>query len=142
MLTILPFRAVLYTPFFPFSIVFSNAIQNSDLDDLDRLDRFVASFKSETADSDPATHPYRVYELLSQTARLYVESGIRPSHTNKASPNPSDLTMVDDAVANPAEVSGVEIPARGDDHNSGLDAGDWFQSNQQFMWLLHENIPY
>jgi hypothetical protein len=133
---------VLHTPFFPFSILFSNAIQQSDTDDLDRLERFAASFKSETTDSDPATHPYRVYELLSQTARLCVESGTRPSHTDRTSPNPSDQTMVDDAIANLAEVSGVEIPARDDDYSSGFDIGDWFQSNQQFMWLLHENIPY
>lgn len=50
--------------------------------------------------------------------------------------------MVDDAVANLAEVSGVGLPACDDDYNSGFDVGDWFQSNQQFMWLLHENIPY
>ncbi|KAI6754601.1 hypothetical protein HG530_012353 [Fusarium avenaceum] len=103
---------------------------------------FAASFKSETADSDPTTHPYRVYELLSQTARLCVESGTRPSHTNRTSPTPSDLPMVDDVVASFAEVSGVGIPACDDEYNPGFNVGDWFQSNQQFMWLLHENIPY
>jgi hypothetical protein len=83
-----------------------------------------------------------VYELLSQTARLCVESGICPPHRDKASPNSTDLAMVDDAVANLAEVSSMEIPSRDADYSSGFNVGDWFQSNQQFMWLLHENVPY
>ncbi|KAF4972348.1 hypothetical protein FSARC_1070 [Fusarium sarcochroum] len=92
--------AILHTPFVPFSIVFTHAVQNFDMGDIDRLDRFAASFKPENSDPEPLSHPYRLYELLCQAARFYIKSRLPSSHTNGAPSTSSDLTMPDLELTN------------------------------------------
>ncbi|KAL2819062.1 hypothetical protein BDW59DRAFT_165217 [Aspergillus cavernicola] len=77
--------AILYCPFVPFSILFTRAVQLCDVADLARLDRFAISLHRETDTPEGLTHPYRLYQLLCQTARLYCDSAI---------PGSGDTTVV------------------------------------------------
>ncbi|KAF5569539.1 hypothetical protein FPHYL_2067 [Fusarium phyllophilum] len=131
--------AILHTPFFPFSIVFTHAVRYSIAEDFDRLDRFASSFKSESSHSEPATHPYRLYELLSKAARLSAKVRPELSHASASLSSSSDFTMVDSEVVNTVDEFAVTDVAIGDE---SFQIGDWFHSNQQFMRLLHEDVPY
>ncbi|KAG7404870.1 hypothetical protein Forpe1208_v014842 [Fusarium oxysporum f. sp. rapae] len=133
--------AILHTPFFPFSIVFAHAVRYSIAEDFDRLDRFASSFKPEYSQSEPATHPHRLYELLSKAARLSAKECPEVSHTSESLASSSDFTMIDPEVVNSAD----EIAATGAisaEYDASFQIGDWFHSNQQFMRLLHEDVPY
>ncbi|KAI7764094.1 hypothetical protein LZL87_006476 [Fusarium oxysporum] len=133
--------AILHTPFFPFSIVFAHAVRYSIAEDFDRLDRFASSFKPEYSQSEPATHPHRLYELLSKAARLSAKECPEVSHTSESLASSSDFTMIDPEVVNSAD----EIAATGAisaEYDASFQTGDWFHSNQQFMRLLHEDVPY
>ncbi|CAG7562416.1 unnamed protein product, partial [Fusarium equiseti] len=129
--------AILHTPFFPFSIVFENAIRQANADDLDRLNRFAASFKSDDVDNE--THPYRLYELLSQAARLCVQLNPTSAHSSSTAPSSGDMTM-EDLDMNNLPRAGDAMLDRGRDGLFSI--GDWFQGNQQFLQLLHEDISY
>ncbi|KAJ3535364.1 hypothetical protein NM208_g7163 [Fusarium decemcellulare] len=131
--------AVLHTPFVPFSILFTHAVQSFDLDDLSRLDRFALSMKTEAADTEPLTHPCRLYELLSQAARIYVQSSMLPSNI--------DINSNLDASSNSQHLDighemGIEMPTFEVFDQSMLDLGDWYYSNQQLMNLLDEDVMF
>ncbi|KLP19697.1 uncharacterized protein LW94_4328 [Fusarium fujikuroi] len=134
--------AILHTPFFPFSIVFTHAVRYSIVEDFDRLDRFASSFKSECTHSEPATHPHRLYELLSKAARLSAKACPELSHTSASLPSSSDFTMIDPEVVKTVDGIAATDVAIGAEYDASLQIGDWFHSNQQFMRLLHEDVPY
>lgn len=142
-------RAILHVPFVPFSILFGRVVQFSDLDDLDRLGRFAQSLKPDyTSDAEvSATHPYRLYDLLYKTARLYVESGQKAATTVSS----SEATIVN-GLGTPQEVHAAHTeyvnelgdfdPMFGGFDTSTLDLGEWFQGNQQLFHLLDEGAPF
>ncbi|KAF5258513.1 hypothetical protein FOXYS1_10904 [Fusarium oxysporum] len=133
--------AILHTPFFPFSIVFTHAVRYSIVEDFDRLDRFASSFKPESSQSEPATHPHRLYELLSKAARLSAKACPELSHTSESLSSSTDFTMIDpEAVNTVDEIAATD--AIGTEYDASFQIGDWFHSNQQFMRLLHEDVPY
>ncbi|KAF5605611.1 hypothetical protein FPCIR_303 [Fusarium pseudocircinatum] len=134
--------AILHTPFFPFSIVFTHAVRYSIAEDFERLDRFASSFKSESSHSDPATHPHRLYELLSKAARLSAKACPELSHTSASLSSSSDYTMIDPDGVNNVDDIGATGVAIGAEYDASFQIGDWFHSNQQFMRLLHEDVPY
>ncbi|KAG4261704.1 hypothetical protein FPRO04_08503 [Fusarium proliferatum] len=134
--------AILHTPFFPFSIVFTHAVRYSIVEDFDRLDRFASSFKSECTHSEPATHPHRLYELLSKAARLSAKACPELSHTSASLQSLSDFTMIDPEVVNTVNGIAATDVAIGAEYDASLQIGDWFHSNQQFMRLLQEDVPY
>ncbi|KAF2117979.1 hypothetical protein BDV96DRAFT_406881 [Lophiotrema nucula] len=124
--------AIIYCPFVPFSILFNRAVQLWDIDDLARLDRFADSLRPEASPDDAITHPYRLYKLLCQATRLYLNID--------ATSWPTDSTLLTDTPA----------PwMSGDFTKAGLQDGtmdasalpsqglyDWWQDSQQFMGLL------
>ncbi|EWG56011.1 hypothetical protein FVEG_14103 [Fusarium verticillioides 7600] len=134
--------AILHTPFFPFSIVFAYAVRYSLSEDFERLDRFASSFKSEFSHSDPATHPHRLYELLSKAARLSDKACPELSHASGSLSSSSDFTMIDPEGVNTVDDIGATGVATGAEYDASFQIGDWFHSNQQFMRLLHEDVPY
>ncbi|KAM0378604.1 hypothetical protein ACHAPY_006302 [Fusarium culmorum] len=133
--------AVLHTPFFPFSIVFEHAVRHSNTDDLDRLDRFAASFKSGTVGHAAMTHPHRLYELLSQAARLTVQLGPTPQYDNSILSTSIDSVMVE-PVTDALNDTSLEVMSLPIEQDTMFNIGDWFYSNQQFLRLLHEDIAY
>ncbi|PNP56330.1 hypothetical protein FNYG_15365 [Fusarium nygamai] len=134
--------AILHTPFFPFSIVFTHAVRYSISEDFDRLDKFASSFQSESSHSEPATHPHRLYELLSKAARLSAKACPELSHASASLSSSSDFTMIDPEVVNTMDESTATHVAIGAEYDASFQIGDWFHSNQQFMKLLHEDVPY
>jgi hypothetical protein len=132
----------LHTPFFPFSIVFTHAVRYSIEEDFDRLDRFAASLKPESTSAEPATHPHRLYELLSKAARLSAKARPELSQTAESLSSSNDFTMVDPEAANVTDEIGATDAAIGAEYDGSFHIGEWFHSNQQFMRLLHEDVPY
>ncbi|KAE8451664.1 hypothetical protein EG329_003121 [Mollisiaceae sp. DMI_Dod_QoI] len=137
-------RAILYTPFVPFNILFTRAVHFSDLADLARLDRFAASLLPEASPPDSITHPYRLYQLLCEAARLYIEANISSSsslpiatdltHGVRESSGGFDLTHFGTEVG----TAGNDLAGPDDSQNYGL--SDWYLGNQQLMNLLDEDI--
>ncbi|KAF4436610.1 hypothetical protein FACUT_6205 [Fusarium acutatum] len=134
--------AILHTPFFPFSIVFTHAVRYSIAEDFDRLDKFASSFKSESSHSEPATHPHRLYELLSKAARLIAKACPELSHTSTSLSSSSDFTMIDPEVVNTVDEIAATEAAIWAGYDASFQIGDWFHSNQQFLRLLHDDVPY
>ncbi|KAI0881294.1 uncharacterized protein GGS22DRAFT_192382 [Annulohypoxylon maeteangense] len=132
--------AVLHTPFMPFSILFTRAVQLSDFADLVRLDRFATSMKPETP-PDSITHPYRLYELLCQAARLYVES-------NTSSADMSITNALSDPLGEFDFTSfGMEVGVVSNETIETIvpqtfELGDWYYGNQQMMSLLDEDVMF
>ncbi|ENH75357.1 hypothetical protein FOC1_g10002913 [Fusarium oxysporum f. sp. cubense race 1] len=122
-------------------IVFTHAVRYSIVEDFDRLDRFASSFKPESSQSEPATHPHRLYELLSKAARLSAKACPELSHTSESLSSSTDFTMIDpEAINTVDEIAATD--AIGTEYDASFQIGDWFHSNQQFMRLLHEDVPY
>ncbi|KAI4863796.1 hypothetical protein F4820DRAFT_359771 [Hypoxylon rubiginosum] len=133
--------ALLHTPFVPFSILFTRAVQFLDLADLALLDRFTASLKPDGVSTDSITHPYRLYELLCQTARLYINSRTVSSLMNTAL-TPDMTTFLDDsALLEMGLVAGEEETLELDGSQMyGL--SDWYYGNQQIMSLIDNNMNF
>ncbi|RGP81061.1 hypothetical protein FLONG3_850 [Fusarium longipes] len=134
--------AILHTPFFPFSIVFDHAVRHSDTDDLGRLERFAASFKSDVANREAATHPHRLYELLSQAARLCVQLDSESPYSSMTVPSLGDSAMTESEVADTLNYTTVDDMVFTSGQERAFNIGDWFHGNQQFLRLLHEDIAY
>ncbi|KAI0384226.1 hypothetical protein F5Y04DRAFT_238591 [Hypomontagnella monticulosa] len=132
--------AILHTPFVPFGILFTRSVQLLDAADLVRLERFAASLQPETASSESITHPYRLYELLCQTARLYIDS-----HTFSS---PTDVTDLPDSVGQFDFVqfgmdAGVTLDGALDIPDFQADElSDWYYGNQQLMNLLDDDARF
>jgi hypothetical protein len=139
-------RGILYSPFVPFSILFTRVIQLWDVADLARLDRFAASLRPGAASPDietSLTHPYRLYQLLYQAIQLYIDLNI-PSSTlisnsaTDSSGNEFDFArygMEAGAIANDsleAELDGTQTS----------ELSDWYYGNQQLMNLLAEEAMF
>ncbi|KAI0173200.1 hypothetical protein GGR52DRAFT_579960 [Hypoxylon sp. FL1284] len=123
--------AILHTPFVPFSILFTRSVQLLDFDDLDLLDRFTASLKpNETASPKSTTHPYQLYELLCQAARLYINSRTMPSLSN-----PALTSFLDDSALQGIGFGAAEM------ENQGL-LSDWYYNNQGLMDILDNDIQF
>ncbi|KAF2238759.1 hypothetical protein EV356DRAFT_563475 [Viridothelium virens] len=135
--------AILYCPFVPFSILFTRAVQLSDMADLDRLDRFENSLQPSLIPPEAITHPYRLYKLLCQAARLYFDLNAPSwptdqtiSHTLTGISNEFDLSH---SVMEGGVISDESLKP-----NSPQMYGlyDWWHDSQQIMGLLSEDIMF
>lgn len=68
-------RAILHTPFVPFTVLYTKAIQWLDTTELSKLEYFAESLRLAGRDSYS-----RLYELLCQAARLYIDSSFSMSY--------------------------------------------------------------
>lgn len=136
-------RAILHIPFVPFSILFTRAVQLSDVADLARLDRFAASLQPEAASLESITHPHRLYELLCQAARLYIDFNIPCSLADPTSTHnlPDSFGEFDfTPFGTEAGAAPNETLEAGSPQTYGL--SDWYYSNQQMMSLLDEDVMF
>lgn len=112
------------------------------MDDFARLERFAASLKLETADTEPLTHPHRLYELLCKAGRLYIGS-------NAVSSLLGD-TLDPNMLTTPASAENISIMTetgmamQGPEYYGDymLDLGGWYHDNQQLMSLLDEDFMF
>ncbi|KIW09779.1 hypothetical protein PV08_11879 [Exophiala spinifera] len=152
--------AVLHTPFIPFSILFTQAVQQLDQSDLARIEHFASSLKPEATLPASPSHPYRIYELLSRTARLCVDNQIQHQHhsqsdsipTKSASSLPTPTTLTFPATTE------ADFGLQDDGHGPGVDGlpgadeldlgeidfhvdslSEWYYGNQQIMNLMDDD---
>lgn len=128
-----------HTQFVPFSILFTRAIQILDITDLPRLDSFAASFQPEAASPEMITHPFRLYELLCQAVRLYIDPGIpySPDSSILSGETPESLAKFDFGQFGLEMETGVDETLDASE-NQSLDLSGWYYSNQQMMNLMDE----
>jgi len=134
-------RAIVHTPFVPFSILFTHAVQFLDTADLARLERFTATLQPDDSSPESITHPHRLYELLCQAARLHIDSNVASTDLTVAISSEdalhefdfTDFGVEEGATAN-------ETLEAGDPHMYGL--SDWYYGNQQIMSLLDDDVVF
>jgi len=129
----LPDRSIMHAPFVPFSILFTYAVQYFDVADLSRLETFAASLKLETEVPESISHPYRLYNLLARTARLYFTAN-GPSLVMNSAPTQnlsSSLTELND-------IGALNMPY-GLALGQNYDLSDWYYDNQHVMNFLDNN---
>jgi hypothetical protein len=115
-------RAILHTPFVPFTVLYTRAVQLLDREDLSRLDAFAASLKS-SAGTD--THS-RLYELLCQSARMYIDS---------------NLSLNDFSQSQSLDFDSEILRAEELDDASLFGAADWYYGNQ-LMSVLDDDVRF
>jgi hypothetical protein len=133
-------RAILHTPFVPFNILFTRAVQLLDITELSRLDRFTASMQPDPSSTESPTHPYRLYELLCEAARLYFNVNAASSTTDNTPlhtlPHFSNGTDFAPYGMNAEGLVGEGLVF------GGNELSDWYHENQQLMNLLNDNVLY
>ncbi|KAH7253442.1 hypothetical protein B0J15DRAFT_513657 [Fusarium solani] len=123
-------------------ILFAHAIEKLDMDDFARLERFAASLKLEAADTEPLTHPHRLYELLCKAGRLHISSNTLSSQLGDAL-DPNMLATL--ASTEPMGImTETGMAMQGPDYYGDymLDLGGWYHDNQQLMSLLDEDFMF
>lgn len=135
-------RSVIQHPFVPFSILFTRAIQLWDTDDLTRLEGFAASLRPEQASNGPNTSFHRLYELLCQAARLYINANIPYLNTHHAIPS-SISDSLDTELTNLSTEAGVsENSTVQPTAFPAYELSDWYLGNQQLMSILDDDIMF
>lgn len=122
----------MHTPFVPFNILFTRAVQLLDFDDLDRLDKFTGSLTPHSTDEESLTHPSRLYKLLCKAARLYVA-------TNSTLPNSLPFNEGSAMELEETEGSGLDDDGLRQDDGAELvefELADWYHGNQQLVDIL------
>lgn len=130
----------MHTPFVPFSILFTRAVQFLDLADLALLDRFATSLKPGEAAQESSTHPYRLYELLCQTARLYINS--RTSSLMSSTLTSDLTTLLDDSALLGMGLVAAEGGTSEFDESQMYGLSDWYYDNQQLMNLMDSDVNF
>ncbi|KAK4043108.1 hypothetical protein C8A01DRAFT_32747 [Parachaetomium inaequale] len=132
---------ILNTPFVPFSILFTRAIQRLDAAELAPLDRFTASLRPAVGapeSTTTSTHPYRLYKLLFQAARLYFDvngpgpAGDNPTLMLTRDPDFLGVGAWDFGHGGVEAVVGAHETA-GQYGGQTQQLSDWFYGNQQLM---------
>jgi hypothetical protein len=93
--------------------------------------------KPKTTALETSTHPYRLYDLLCQAARLHIERGYA-----SVSLNP---TLAEESVGgfNLGHFdTRQEVAALNDDTTQLFGLDDWYYGNQQMMDLLNHNVTF
>lgn len=106
----------------PFTILYTRAVQLLDREDLPRLDAFAASLKpSAGADTNLG-----LYELLCQSAWMYIDTNLRLNDFNQQQSLNFDSEI---------------LQGEGLDDTSLFGSGNWYYGNQ-LMSILDENVRF
>ena len=141
-------RSVVHHPFVPFSILFSRAVQLLDIDDMERLERFAASLQPEQTSAKPAANIQRLYELLCQAARLYIDTKTSSHLTAEQilpydALNPTEIiTLTNFDMGARTLVNEPLEPGNLEPGNQPYSLSDWYSGNQQLMSLLDDDITF
>ena len=124
------------------SISFSSpAVQLLDVANLALVEHFAASLEPEAASFESVTHPSRLFELLGQTAQLYIGSNTSfladPSFIDSL---PDPLKYFDLVPFGMGEAETAATGNLGVDSSQAYDLSDWHYGNQQIMSLLDEDV--
>lgn len=121
----------MHTSFVPFLVLLSHSVEFSDLNELSRLESFVASLQPKALSSGSAARPHRhrLFELLCQVARLEIESNATSNlgHGSASQLSRFDLTSL-----------GTETGFGTED----ILFGDWYNENQIDMNLFDDDFIF
>lgn len=130
-------RAVVHTPFVPYTIIFTRAVQLDDRDDLARLDAFTASLHPKHGEDESSSHPHKLYELLTQAARLYMDTNSKKAATSLT---PRINTVFPSSGSDQAGSALMPQTGIGNDDGSMMEFIDWHYNSQQLMELLDGDV--
>lgn len=107
------------------------------------MDRFAASLYPEAHPPEATTHPRRLYGLLCQAARLYVDANTASLVTNPVLPQsfPSAFGQLDFTQFD-ADAGGVANMASVPGGSQVYGLSNWLYENQQLMGLLDEDVMF
>ncbi|KAF2794397.1 hypothetical protein K505DRAFT_304056 [Melanomma pulvis-pyrius CBS 109.77] len=122
---------VMHTSFVPFLVLLSRSVQFSDLNELSRLESFVASLQPKVLSSGLSARPHRhrLFELLCQVARFEIESNVA---TNLGHGSANQTDRFDFTSLGAGTGFGTE----------DILFGEWFDENQIDMTLLDDDFNF
>ncbi|CZT24391.1 uncharacterized protein RCC_10116 [Ramularia collo-cygni] len=140
--------AILYTPFIPVIVIFCNAIETVDLDDLQRLQSFVASFEPTRCNSPTIQRLHDRFLTLHEIASRIIELRRTQSRSDESgkSTRSGDTILLeantgqalppsgDQDVSNPARVATTTRDFLDPAYNEA-----WFRDYQQMLDQLKED---
>ncbi|GES58084.1 fungal-specific transcription factor domain protein [Aspergillus terreus] len=149
---------ILYSPFVPFIVLFCHVINSSSETDLQRLEEFVASLQPNCALSEAISRLYRLCQVLSNIAKLYLEAkaqtqtqedqaigqefdtylsalGLAPASVEYGDPRPATARTV--PAGSTDIMPGVETQLP---HVAPSALRNWYSGNQHMMGLLEEDL--
>ncbi|KZL66005.1 fungal specific transcription factor domain-containing protein [Colletotrichum tofieldiae] len=133
--------AILLTPFTPFFVLFCHVIDTSNVDDLRRLNEFVASLRPACALSEPVEKLHQLCSMLCNVATLYMES--KSQQSEERGPINDEFDVYLSALGFPP----TEYPAQGMETGDisqptlqTAQLGNWFSGSQYMMGLLEEDL--
>ena len=135
-------RTLLYTPFTPILVVFRQAIATLNLEDVQRLGRFVSTLRFSAAMLEGADKLYRLCSVFHHVAKIYVEGKLKKSagpDAQKRSPSTSLEGELDPYLS----LLGFDMNSTMANGNMSVD--DWFGNgvgvDQYMMGLLETDLP-
>ncbi|OHX01015.1 fungal specific transcription factor domain-containing protein, partial [Colletotrichum incanum] len=133
--------AIMLTPFTPFFVLFCHVIDTSSVDDLRRLNEFVASLRPACALSEPVEKLHQLCSMLCNVATLYTES--KSQQSEERGPINDEFDVYLSALGFPP----TEYPAQGMDTGDmsqpalqTAQLGNWYSGSQYMMGLLEEDL--
>lgn len=153
-------RSLIHCPFAPFTVVFCNAIETSNLEDLQCLGGAVATLQSSADLSEGVDKLYRLCSVFYQVAKLYIESKLKldRAHPTETPVNPTDtqgdVPMHAGGEFDPylnalgLDPSGgfANMPPQGDatmeeyEPRPSASLGNWFTGNLNMLGLLEVDL--
>jgi hypothetical protein len=149
---------ILYSPFVPFIVLFCHVINSSSETDLQRLEEFVASLQPNCALSEAISRLYRLCQVLSNIAKLYLEAKAQTQTQEDQAIGQEFDTYLSALGLAPASVeygdsrpaTARTVPAGSTDIMPGVETQlpqvapsalrNWYSGNQHMMGLLEEDL--
>ncbi|KAH8647955.1 hypothetical protein BX600DRAFT_531068 [Xylariales sp. PMI_506] len=131
--------AILHTPCAPFITMFSYAVKHADMTELASLERFTASLEPRFPSSGPLLNPHRLYKLLCQAARLYIQSdsSLAPDISAAAFQFSPYAEMITSAHSSAGMRGKIDI---GTDVRPFDNLSDWYCDEQQALDWLNQDM--
>lgn len=142
-------RTLLFIPFMPVIVLFCHVIETSDAEDFRRLSDFSASLYPAATVSKVAEKFYRVCQVLTNVARLYIESKAQQDQDQEMALVGNDIDMylsqlgfmpsqVDPLVPSGAMYGDGGMASGEVSH--GIDLSNWFSGNLHVLGLVEEDM--
>ncbi|KAI0199162.1 fungal-specific transcription factor domain-containing protein [Astrocystis sublimbata] len=129
---------ILHTPFVAFMVLFTRIVQLADGAHLYYLDRFLESLRYGASSAGSITHPYRLFKLLCEAARLYIRQ--RPPNSTQDTNMDIDIDWSVFGFLSFVNEGGAGMVDLDMDQPFSHGLGHWFSGYQKLMGLLDEDV--
>ncbi|KAK4231030.1 hypothetical protein QBC38DRAFT_507061 [Podospora fimiseda] len=144
---------IMHVPFIPLIVIFCHIVETSNLEDLQRLTKFVHGLQPVCAVSEAVGKLYRVCQVLLNVANICVETRAK----RQENPQNQDMTMAENNIdmylsqlgfmpqynpqQNPPLYGNAGMHVNADfDANQAAQLGSWFSGNTHILGLLEEDL--